>query len=220
MTQPYSYNISTDTANAKVNPVDLTKEIRDVTWLETFIGLNIKGGMQSDGTFIYDSSGKFEVHFTADLPEDEKTNLDGILSSHQGVAITSKRFITMISVLGSDLVITNDAGFDEVGGVVIDLGLFTVDPSEIIMFATGLYKTSGVTGQNIPKMRIIEESDPEDTILSTHEAPDTSGVWSTFEFQTITSPTLGLRVFKIECTRDSATQFETKCITLSLFRVN
>jgi len=211
----YSRDISTDTANAKVNVSDLLLAIRASTWTPAFLGVRVKGDGQADGTITHNAAvGKFDIEFDAALPAGEETQLDDLLAAHAGNPIVVARFVAAINILEKEHEITK-ATWQEFGGVVADVSSFVNKMTEVLGVLTGSWKSVGAGGQ----IRACEEAAGGDNVLGTFNVPDTADMWVPFKVYTDTPPTAGLQVFKIEEKQGAATSLSVKYLTLSLYRV-
>lgn len=212
----YTYNKDiADTANNKVNPCDLRSEIESSVWTYPLVGVRVKGTYQSDGTLINDPvlGSLLDITFNQSLPGGDVTQLDGIISAHQGAAAVIRKLIAIIKIFDGTRSVT-ESTWVEIGGIVVDFSSITGGENSFAVL-TGAWHAAG----NGADLRIVEETSGGDNVLGTISAADTSGKMVPFQLQTDTQPTSGLRVFKVEVQKDTAETFDVRYLTLSLYNI-
>jgi hypothetical protein len=111
-----------------------------------------------------------------------------------------------------DGVITQDASWQVLGGVVSHPQFFITDLTKVVGALDLEIKTTGATAE----LRVEEQADGGNTIVATATLPDTGGAWQRFSFNNSVPPSAGKNTYELQGRLNGATAAEVRYVTLSL----
>lgn len=202
----YQYTISTQTANDKVNGNQLALEIAADPAI--IIALDhLDANIEPD---------KLDVYMADALTAPEETALTAVVLATQGVGLTTT-LLGALTLVNAEKIITGDAVWDIMEGLLTTPSFFTSDMSQISARIIGEHKGTG--GQ----LRLVENVDgsgDEEKINPFFEFPDTSGAWVRFKVDSDVVPREGIRnLYRTECRLDGTASLSLRYATISMLKV-
>lgn len=200
MATNYPYTISTAFPNGKVNGDVLAETIHAV----------ILGSVLDhiDSNVVPDQC---DIWFVTPLSPGDQATLSAVVASHQGYGYTATMKGT-VPIL--DVVITEDATWQVLGGVVTTPNFFTSDLNQILGRIVGQIKGDG--GQ-IRIMEEVEGQPDRELTIPAWNAPNTVGLWAPFKVDTNQPPSDAVRnLYRIEARRNGAAAMQLRFSTISL----
>lgn len=196
----YTYSVSGDFPNQKVNDDALTLEIN---------GSAISSAALSYIT-IHDN--ECDIWFDGELSAEDQTTLDGVVAAHQGVQPLAVRFLASSVLTDHETTVTDTApGWTELGGAVTTPSFFSSNLPFCKGRVVGQYKTNG-EGAKI-RLREGDAIPTEDTTL-----PDSGGEWANMQWYPADAPTEGTHAYTLEgqLPTSGATAMSVKYVAVSL----
>ena len=149
----YTYGIAADTANDAVNNDDLTTEIEAAAIVPVLLRVDTAGDV-------------LDLGFDDVLSGAEQTTLTAVVLAHQGVAATSHVAHAAATVRIADLLITEDATWQDLGAAI----LLASDFGQVDQMHVHLrLETKSVHGGGTPQLRIVD--DDGSTVTQLHPTP-------------------------------------------------
>ena len=203
MTTKYTYTISTQTANGKVQPGKLHAEIVEAS-LPGFIGVRPGGADQEI------------MEFSVALSAEDKTTLDGIVAAHTGT-YTTYVFHVSSGMLDGEKSVTAESSFEEVGSRLASPDFFVTDLTTVLGRILCQVKVNG----NGAEIQVVEEPDESlsqsgEVVVASASAPDNAGVWKDLAFYTSTVCRAGRHRYRLEAKKNGATSFDIRAAGLTL----
>jgi hypothetical protein len=187
MSVDYQYSIATD-FQAGVQSDVLVSEIK---------AAGIAAGLLSVAT----AKDVCTITFQSALSGAEKTALDGVVSAHDAIVARHSEFKGVVALSVTDVEITVEAPeWETIGGAVLDMELIIPEPAERSVHLQGMYQSAaGTLG-----LRLVETINGTDVVLASSDLADTNGVWTTFQFDTASTPKNGVNEYRLEANRSDA----------------
>lgn len=167
----------------------------------------------------FTKDGDVRVYFAQALSTDDKAALD-LFMSDRGYNQSSKpvTFHAPSSIVQSEIAITSDTDWQDLGGVVTSPNFFVPDLNRILGQVTGAGKVSG-TGV---ELRIIEDNlngTIRDMVPAPRAVADTADAWKSVQFTTQLPPSTGLNMYILQGRLNGATSASIRFVSMSLLEI-
>jgi len=200
----YSYSVSGDFPNQKVNPTSLKNEIEASSIAITFGYVFVKGDV-------------CDLWFDDVLSTEDQLTLDGVVAAHQATPPYIFVFKASSKVVGSDpKSITNPSEWEEAGGAVTNISFFLPDVTK----AWGRFSVDVKTNGAGAKLRVIRQSDGAVCTAADIDIPDTGGTWQIVSFWANQNQPPGPDRFVLQGFLNGATDFQVRDCAVSLMACN
>lgn len=208
----YTYAIATDFSSG----VDIDSLEAEIAASSITTALD---RIDSDGT-------NCDIWFASALLTAEKTTLDNdvspptggsIIGDHAGTAPTEIVFHAASKLVEGEVVITQDATWQLLGGVITQPAFFTSNLAAVIGRVSAGVKTSGTTIQ----LKVTEDdgTTEADLVTAPQTIPDTAGAWQNHNFSTDVAPRIGNNTYCLWGRLNGSASASVRFVSMSLLEV-
>jgi hypothetical protein len=144
--------------------------------------------------------GQIEVFFAGEVSDSDKAIVDATVATHQGkLELTFKATSTLVP--SEESVISSDASWQTIGGVVSNVQFFIPDLTKAVGRVQGVSKAVG----NMAELRIVEKdlSDGSEVVIAQAFIVE-SAQETAFAFVTTTTPRPGTMEYRLEGRRNGS----------------
>lgn len=193
----YEYDY-TDFANDIVSISKLTLEIAAASLGQALVDITANGDTL-----------KCAIQFEAELDSGDKTTLDGIVASHDGVEPTQYKFHAASTLVHAEVDVTETTEWQVLGGVVTTPSFFCKVVSKLLARIIGSVKSQG----DGLELRVMENGT---TAIASASYDSTGGVWTQQKFYSSSAPTDGTNEYTLEARLNTATSGSVRFFSMSL----
>lgn len=160
-------------------------------------------------------STEVKVTFVTQLTAEEITTLDSTIAAcktAQGTIAATFKYLVPSKLVENATDVTEDTGWQDLGGVTTTLGSFMADVSKAWGRVIGQVKASGSGAQ----VRVIRDSDGTILMAEPYSVPDTSGEWVTCQCWVNQNQPAGTDCFILQGRLNGATSMQIRYVSMSL----